>query len=223
VTRREKCDRSQDQIWEIGGEFHWPGLAAEQCISWPKPCNWFALGRNIVLAIWRQYSSQNRSATLLVPDYFCPEVMACWKRAGVKMYCYADDPRWSQPDWDSLDPSPGDLVLAVNYFGVRTGSVWQAWHQAHEFVILVEDHSHDPLSNWALTSKADYAFASMRKTFPVPDGALLWSPRQHQLPPEPKSRNWSGSALKLAAMIWKSEYLAGHRVNAATDTLRNFH
>jgi hypothetical protein len=76
-------------------------------------------------------------------------------------------------------------------------------------VVLVEDHTHDPFSDWASCSSADYAFASMRKTFFVPDGALLWSPKDLALPPEPSGMTWSGSALKLAGMIWKTEYLTG--------------
>ena len=214
---------SQNQPWEIGSEFHWTGLPEGPFIPWPQPRVWFASGHDAVLAIWYQYSSHSRSKTLLVPDYFCPETTALWRRAGIRMHHYADDPRWPHPDWDTLSPMPGDLVLAVNYFGVRTGSAWQAWHGAHESVVLIEDHTHDPLSNWALNSKADYAFASLRKTFPVPDGALLWSPRQHPLPPEPQNQNWSGSALKFAAMIWKREYLASCKESPATkDTFRDF-
>jgi hypothetical protein len=69
-------------------------------------------------------------------------------------------------------------------------------------------HSHDPVCGWALRSKADYAFASLRKTLPVPDGAILWSPRSLPLPASGSSQS-SASALKLGAMIWKREYLKG--------------
>ena len=74
-----------------------------------------------------------------------------------------------------------DVVLAVNYFGVRAGEPWQQWREKHACVLL-EDHSHDPVSGWAQSSRADYAFSSLRKTMPVPDGAILWSPLGHPLP-----------------------------------------
>ena len=67
------------------------------------------------------------------------------------------------------------MVVGVNYFGVREAEPWQAWRERTE-CILVEDHAHDPASAWATTSTADYAFSSLRKTLPVPDGAILWSP-----------------------------------------------
>jgi len=211
------------QPWEIGGDFYWSGLPDGPFIPWPQPGTWFALGHSTVLAIWHQYSSESPNRNLWVPDYFCPEVTGAWRGAEVRMRYYSDDPRWPHPDWDTLSPMPGDLILAVNYFGVRAGDAWQAWHREHEFVVLIEDHTHDPLSNWALNSKADYAFASLRKTFIVPDGALLWSPREHPLPPEPQNRNWSGSALKLAAMIWKKEYVIGRKGDPTTKrTFRDF-
>jgi hypothetical protein len=101
--------------------------------------------------------------------------------------------------------------------------MWKTWRQEHEDIVLIEDHSHDPLSFWTLSSQADYAFASVRKTFPAPDGALVWSPRRVPLPPEPQIQDWKGSALKLAAMIWKREYLARKIAQPAVKTVfRNF-
>lgn len=99
-------------------------------------------------------------------------------------------------------------MLALNYFGVRTGDAWQAWRKDHEDILLIEDHTHDPLSSWVRNSQADYALASTCKTFPLSDGALLWSPAGRSLPPEPRNNNWSGSGLRLAVMHLKRDYLA---------------
>jgi hypothetical protein len=211
------------QPWEIGSEFHWMGFPQEPFLPWPKPCIWFGLGRSALLAVWHKRTEDNPQRTLWIPDYFCPEVADCWEEAGVTMRRYADDPRWSAPDWDTLTPKADDLVLAVNYFGIREGDGWRQWHQCHPFVVLIEDHSHDPFSPWAQTSTAEYAFASIRKIFPVPDGALLWSPRNYPLPPEPENQDWRGSALKLAAMVWKKEYLdASGRGSGIKETYRTF-
>jgi len=81
--------------------------------------------------------------------------------------------------------------------------------------VLVEDHSHDPFSPWAVGSNADYAFSSLRKTLPVPDGAILWSPRGLDLPPQPR-QTAEGSELKLAAMLLKGRYLE----NGGDDALK---
>jgi hypothetical protein len=98
------------------------------------------------------------------------------------------------------------MVLAVNYFGSRDGTSWQAWRQRNKCVLL-EDHSHDPGGDWARNSTADYAFSSLRKTLPVPDGAILWSPRKLSLPPQVAQENWVGAGAKLGAMVLKSGFL----------------
>ena len=48
-----------------------------------------------------------------------------------------------------------------------------SWHREHPSIVLIEDHIHDPLSDWSQSSNADYAVASLRKTLPVPIGAML--------------------------------------------------
>jgi hypothetical protein len=188
--------------WEIGGEFHLPADAPGPYHRWPEGAIWFALGRHALLALVQRLGSPK----LWLPDYFCHEVAERWADVA-EVELYEDDPRWPEPRWESLRPAPRDAVVAVNYFGVRAGEPWRAWRNRTECV-LVEDHAHDPASEWATASEADYAFSSLRKTLPVPDGAILWSPRGLGLPEQPAG-GADGSELKLAAMLLKGEYLGG--------------
>ena len=188
--------------WEVGGDYHLPVETPRPFHPWPRPAVWYALGRHAVEALVEML----RPRALWVPDYFCHEVTVVWER-GVTVRIYEDDPRWEEPRWETLDPRRGELVLAVNHFGVREPVSWDVRRADGEFV-LVEDHSHDPFSPWALASSADYAFCSLRKTLPVPDGGILWSPRELSLPPQPRE-NAEGSELKLAAMLLKGRYLEG--------------
>ena len=198
----------QENRYEIGSEFHWPGVPHGPYLSWPEPHRMFASGREALLCVWRILQNNNIN-TLFVPDYFCHEVVTWWGQQGVIIRRYVDGPHMTSPVWKSLTASQGDSVLAVNYFGVRDENIWGKWKNANKEVLLIEDHSHDPLSDWAYYSQADYAFASLRKTFPVPDGAILWAPKGLPLPDEPSKGDWSGSALKLAAMVLKKDYLEG--------------
>jgi hypothetical protein len=198
--------------WELGSEFHWPGLPEPPFLTWPQPRVWYMLARHAVAAVAQLLSGNN--PTLWLPSYFCPEV-ADYCRHFCEIQEYRDTPSRAEPDWKSLHPKGHDLVLAVNYFGVRDGTPWQTWRERHR-CILIEDHSQDPFSQWASRSSADFAFASIRKTLPVADGAILWSPMGLALPSHPAEGDWSGSALKLAAMIYKTEYLRG----AGTEELK---
>ncbi len=190
--------------WEVGGEFHWMGLPPGPFIPWPESPRWYLLGRHALVALLQSLPQGSRR--LWVPSYFCFDVAEYW-RSFLEVATYSDDPRRAEPDWSTLRPARGDIVVAVNFFGVRSGDAWRVWHQHNPF-LLVEDHSHDPVSGWALQSNAEYAFASLRKTLPVPDGAILWSPRGLSLPTSGTGEG-STSALKLAAMLWKREYLDG--------------
>jgi hypothetical protein len=196
---------SRSGRWEAGGEFHWMGWPPAPYIPWPEPAAWYLLGRHALLALVQSLPPGSRR--IWVPSYFCFDVAEYWC-SFVEVVSYSDDPRRAEPDWSTLCPAAADIVIAVNFFGVRSGDAWRIWRERNPCV-LVEDHSHDPVSGWAQRSKADYAFASLRKTMPVPDGAILWSPRELPLPQSGIAPH-AGSALKLAAMLWKQEYLEGH-------------
>lgn len=191
-----------EATWEVGGEFHSPVETPRPFHPWPRPAVWYALGRHAVEAL----VSLLRVRALWLPDYFCHEVAVGWERL-VEVKTYEDDPRWEEPRWETLEAARGELVLGVNYFGARAGTGWEERRDEAGWM-LVEDHSHDPFSPWAVGSSADFAFSSLRKTLPVPDGGILWSPRGLDLPPQPRSTA-EGSELKLVAMLLKGRYLDG--------------
>lgn len=191
-----------ETTWEVGGEFHSPVETPRPFHPWPRPAVWYALGRHAVDGLIALLGVR----TLWLPDYFCHEVAVGWE-ARVDVRTYEDDPRWEEPRWETLEAGRRDLVVAVNHFGARTGAGWDE-RRAEADWLLVEDHSHDPFSPWAVGSSADFAFSSLRKTLPVPDGGILWSPRDLDLPPQPRG-SAEGSELKLAAMLLKGQYLGG--------------
>jgi hypothetical protein len=186
----------------------------------PPVAQRFALAQHGLVAVWRHTIASHPDQVLWIPDFFCPPVVAAWERAGIAMRLYEDDPRWAEPRWASIQARSGDLVLAVNYFGLRRQEPWTEWSARNGDLRVIEDHSHDPWSDWARGSTANYAFASLRKTLPIPDGATVWSPRGSSLPEPAAELDWTGSALKLAAMIWKRDYLGGGPV--VKETYRDF-
>jgi hypothetical protein len=195
---------------EIGGGFHWMPWLETGMVAWPEPNTLYSLGRDAVQGVWETLAASREPGTLFVPDYFCHEVTRAWVSSGITVLRYFDNPALSHPRWDDLNAAgPGDVVLAVNYFGIRPHEPWIDWRAEHPGPVLIEDHSHDPGSSWALHSRADYAFASLRKVLPVPEGAVVWSPQGHVLPAARAVRFPIGSALKLAAMLLKGAYLDG--------------
>jgi hypothetical protein len=198
---------------EIGSEFHWDPaalLAAEPRDSahWlPVRPALFATCCGALTSLIRLVSPGGR---LHMPSYFCMGVAEALS-ADAPLVWYRHLPDERGPRMETLHAEPGDVVVAQNLFGRDAREPWDAWAAAHPGVTVIEDHSHDPFSDWARTSTAAYATASLRKTMPVPDGGLLWSPRGLDLP-EPAGGESPGAALKLAAMLLKAAWLDGRAV-----------
>jgi len=135
--------------------------------------------------------------------------VASLQSTGIGLALYPDGPERSAPDIDCAAFRCGDAILVTNFFGLRAPLSYD--RVPRHVVAIVENHTHDPWSAWAMTSKADWCVASLRKTLPVPDGGVLWSPAGNPLPAEPvlTDDRRRASIEKLAAMTLKSLYLEG--------------
>jgi len=194
----------REDRFEVGSEFHWfdDWPTDGDPLPWPDNAPIFATGRGIIAALVPPGGTRPR---LHVPSYFCHDA-AVGASAHFDLAIYRHLPGQGGPDLDTLTTRPGDWVLAANLFGAEDGAAWVGWRRSHD-VVLIEDHTHDPFSAWARATAADYAFASLRKTLPIPDGAVLWSPLGLELPPvgDPAP----GGPAKLEAMLLKRAYLRG--------------
>ena len=201
-----------DEPREIGSEFHWDPafLLAEPSGRLPERHELFATACGATAALLRSLAPRGR---LHVPSYFCVGVAAALS-AELPIAWYRHLPDGLGPRWDTLRVRDGDVVLAQNLFGREVAGPWRAWIAAHPGVPVIEDHSHDPFGDWTRHSTAAYAVASLRKTLPLPDGGLLWSPQGLPLP-APHGPPGLGSELKLAAMLLKTAWLDGRPVRRA--------
>jgi hypothetical protein len=156
---------------------------------------------------------------LWVPEYFCYDVISSLKEAGLDLRFYSDYPGYGD-DSKTLEAiqrkgyfKPRDAILRVNYFGTRSYRSIEKLSVA----AIVEDHTHDLIGGWATNSHADWCIASLRKTLPIPEGGILWSPVGLSLPkqPEVSEENEKIAATRWEAMRLKACYLAGQEVEKA--------
>ncbi|MGW4947015.1 hypothetical protein ACWEOZ_36140 [Actinoplanes sp. NPDC004185] len=194
---------------EVGSEFHWDpaAIATTPQSLLPQRFELFATGCGALSTLLRQLAPAGR---LHVPSFFCMGVAETLS-ADVPITWYRHLPDGDGPRLETLRALPGDVVLTQNLFGRDRPEPWAAWMRAHPGVTVVEDHSHDPFSDWARASPAPYAMASLRKTLPLPDGGLLWSPHGLALP-GPVGAESPGAQLKLVAMLLKGAWLDGREV-----------
>ncbi len=198
--------------WEQGSELEWMQLDPpepddpEQAFLRSVAPLRFGSGRAALLGLLESIGRPR----IWLPSYFCEDVVVALSSAGLRVARYRDLP--IEPLEDPDDAQPGDAVLRVNGFGVRAARSARSLRERG--CVVIEDHTHDPTGSWARGSNADWCVASLRKTLPLPDGALLWSPRGHQGPREPELVDRM-DARKLAAMLLKRMYLDGHPIEKA--------
>jgi hypothetical protein len=199
--------------WENGSEFSWLGLpTAPRTGTAPWDAGLLlSSGRDALRLVLSRGVAEHGWRRLWVPEYFCQHVVAALQRPDLALLPYVDHPLLAEPR--PPEARTGDAVLVMNYFGLRTGFPAPDGPGVH----VIEDHSHDPSSWWARTSRADYCIASLRKTLPVSDGGAVWSPRGHPLPSPPAldPQRRRAAALKLSGMILKAMYLGGMPVDKA--------
>lgn len=174
--------------------------------------NYYADGRQALIDLYRSQGWKR----LWVPEYFCYDVIASLEKAGLELMFYDDYPG-NREDSKTLEDfqregyfQPSDAVLRVNYFGMRS------FRGAEHLIIpVVEDHTHDLIGSWARNSHADWCIASLRKSLPIPEGGILWSPIGRSLPktPEASDENERIATIRWEAMRLKTRYLSGENVD----------
>ncbi len=205
--------RVDAERWEHGSDFAYPDLVAStlgDAPRWlPTHASYWHSGRHALQALLVALAPRR----VFFPSFYCQDVLAAAPLGTAR--CYSESPLDAEVDVGTLGLGAGDVVLVSNTHGLRRASPLR---DVPKDVVVVEDHTHDPLSGWARASTATYAFASLRKWFPIPDGAMLWSPRGVAVPPSPVDAqlHLSSSAItldRLTGMLLKERYLSGAAID----------
>lgn len=204
---------------EFGSDFHYiaPAIGANNTLFdfYPR-ANLYADGRQALIHLYKTQGWER----IWVPQYFCYDVMESLRQVGLELVFYTDWPEYNG-DSKTLEAiqkkglfRATDAVLRVNYYGSR------AYRRTEKLAVaaVMEDHTHDLIGGWALNSHADWCIASLRKTLPIPEGGILWSPVGLKLPKPPAKldENERVAATRWEAMKLKSRYLAGEDVEKAS-------
>lgn len=203
---------------EFGSDFHYIPVGGNQsnvlADFYPK-ANYYANGRQALIHLYQDQGWER----LWMPEYFCYDVIASLKEAGLELRFYADYPGYKD-DSKTLEAiqkngyfKPRDAILRVNYFGLRSYRSTERLSVA----AIIEDHTHDLIGGWAINSHADWCIASLRKTLPIPEGGMLWSPVGLKLPeaPVPSQKNEEIATIRWEAMKQKAKYLDGENIEKA--------
>jgi hypothetical protein len=162
-------------------------------------------GRQCIVVLIRQYGWKR----IWMPDYFCYEVIDTIKnQTGIEVVFYEDNPL-HEGQVEYLPFEEGDVLLRMNFFGIRG--------QRNNKKIpcsVIEDHTHDMFGHWALYSDADWCISSIRKSLPLPEGGMMWSPKGFTVYSlQFTEENEQIATQRWRAMEMKAAYLRGEEVS----------
>ena len=216
--REGEAVKTAEDRWEQGSEFHLPTLTdlPPGRLSWTDACQLYGSGRHALCALLTWGRGRFGWRRVWVPSYYCQNVVQSLRSTGLEIDTYSDGPLDQGPDLGSADIGHGDVLIRMNYFGVRP--IPRMDDLNRRLVAVVDDVSHDPWFPHSRTGDADWCIASLRKVLPLPEGGGVWSSTGRELPPPstvtPECR--AASLEKMAAMIMKGLYLAGAQVEKQT-------
>lgn len=144
----------------------------------------FYTGRHAIRHLIDHLQETKTISKIWLPNYYCQHVTAWLKQVYQNsIETYSINPFEIKTSFNSYHfASSEDIVILNNFWGIYNYHLPQEKNKP----IFIEDHSHGWLSDSCLHSNADYCFASLRKTLPVPLGGIIWS-NKNSLPEKSKN------------------------------------
>ncbi len=111
--------------------------------------------------------------TIWLPEYYCKHVTGWLKSSYKNIKSYDVNPiDFSKTIIANDFAHDRDVVLVQNFWGASQCQI----DCGTKKITIIEDHSHGWLTNSCKQSKADYCLVSLRKSLPIPSGAIVWRP-----------------------------------------------
>ena len=133
----------------------------------------FYTGRQAFKFILDTISDTHTIGKIWMPSYYCQHVTRWVKKVYPNLCFYDINPfKFDQPINVNDFASEKDVVLINNYWGLS-----DTINKTSKYPIIVEDHSHGWLTKNCMDSRADYCFASLRKSLPIALGGISWKPK----------------------------------------------
>ncbi len=202
---------------EFGSDFHLCASSEKGGgLTLPEDAGLYFSGRQALEALVLSQGYKR----MWVPAYYCYESLKRLHQLPIEIKFYDCTPLTNPREAISgLSYRKGDLLMRMNYFGL-----WGFYDSGNIGVDVIEDHSHDLFGPWARKSNAEWCFASLRKTLPIADGGIIWSPKHlcQDSQPSKCECNENAAEQRYLAMKMKADYLSDYSI-AKDKFLELFH
>lgn len=187
----------------VGGELELNlNLLKKQIFNKIRDFGIFSSSGRSALYLILQYLKSYRINKILLPEYLCSSIVSTVSAAGFEYDFYQLN--------DHLLPVINDIeikcknatVLVINYFGLQDlKQVIRSIKGLQNSPIVIEDDV-QAFYNYIESrfGSSDYAFTSLRKWFPVPDGGFSYSSYEDLYIPKEYNSFWD---IKLSGLVLK--------------------
>lgn len=131
----------------------------------------FASGRTALYAILLDLKSHGYNR-IVVPDFLCGSILLPIFALGLKWEKYHINKNM-MPELSENCLIPHSAILLINYFGMLDLAEMVSWLKTYGDIKVIIDDVQAYFSEHI--ANADYRFISLRKWFPVPDGAYVYA------------------------------------------------
>lgn len=184
----------------IGGEFEIDLRTLRDAFRPAPDTYYYASGRSALYQILK--SLKQTISKVWYPDWLCHTMIEATQKSGLNYDFYELSPSFTATNeaLDSKGYKDGEAVVIINYFGLQdlTASAKQI-KEAYPNAIVIED---DVQAYYCFAEEcnpyADYRFTSLRKTFAVPDGGLVYT--KHPMPIATQPNTFTQYKIKAGVM-----------------------
>jgi len=149
-------------------------VLTENLVQLSSTFTFYYSGRNAFLAVLNDIENKTTINKIWLPSYYCDTVINLINKNFKNVTYYDIDPFNFENEIDVTEfANKEDIVILNNFWGLST---FKEYSNSKEKPIIIEDHTHGWLSNQSLNSNANYCICSLRKTYPIPLGAIAWMP-----------------------------------------------
>ena len=184
----------------IGGEFEIDLSIQRDAFKFAPDTYYYASGRSALYQILK--SLKNRVNKIWFPDWLCYTMVEAAQKAGFEYEFYELSNKFmaTVEALDAKDFKDGCLVLLINYFGLQDLTVTaKTIKEAYPNATIIED---DVQAYFCFAEESNpyayYRFTSLRKTFPSPDGGLVYT--KHPMPRVTKPNTFAQYKIEAGVM-----------------------
>lgn len=152
---------------EIGSEF-----SIFEYNSFDQNCDFYRSGRDALYAIAKR---ENKNKVLL-PAYSCSSMIEPFIKSGYTIELYEINRDFKvDEEVILLQVAQNDILLIINYFGRKTFDrcLLNKIRKIKPEIIIIDDKTQNIFETPFLNENVNYAIASLRKWFSIPDGAVI--------------------------------------------------